>query len=217
MEYTETLPNQILIVPTHLRYTEQLETLQRKVFPTLAEDELLHADQYWKHVEIFPEGQFIALDSNKDKVVGATTSMRVHYNISDPHPHSFKEIMGGGWLSTHDPNGEWLYGLDMSVDPDYRQMGISRSLYRARQYTCTYLGLKGQVIVGMLNGFGAKKEEMTLDDYYEGVKKDEIFDPTVSVQRKIGFEIVTLMKEYLHDPRCGNAGVMMMLPAEKKI
>ena len=77
--------------------------------------------------------------------------------------------MGGGWFTTHEPNGEWLYGLDLSVHPDYRSKGIAKALYRARQYTSTQLGLKGQMTVGMLNGYAAVSDKMSFDEYFEKV------------------------------------------------
>jgi GNAT superfamily N-acetyltransferase len=205
----------IEIVSMQPRHAEPLEALQRKVFPALAEEELLHAAQYKKHLEIFPEGQFVALDG--DRVAGATTTLRYHYDPQNPAPHTFSEIMGGGWLTTHDPAGEWLYGIDVSVDPAYRKRGIARALYRARQQLCRRLGLKGQLTVGMLNGFDRVRNEMTIEEYYEKVKRKEIFDPTVSVQMKVGFEITGFMKNYLHDPTCDNSGAVIVLPAEKEI
>ncbi|MEO6169115.1 MAG: GNAT family N-acetyltransferase [Chitinophagales bacterium] len=213
--YQEILSSGISIVNTHDEHAQQLEALQKKVFPSLAEDELLHANQYIKHLELFPEGQFVALDG--EKVIGATTSMRYHYDFNQPEHHTFKEVMGGGWLTTHEPDGEWLYGIDVSVDPDYRKMGIAKALYRARQHTCRQLGLKGQITVGMLNGFEKVKDQMTIEAYYEKVKQGELFDPTVSVQQKVGFEIVGFMKDYLHDPTCGNSGAVIILDSKKKI
>lgn len=215
MNYEEILDSGILITPTRAEHAAQLEALQRKVFPSLAEDELLHADQYKKHIEIFPEGQFVALD--KEKVAGSTTTMRYHYDLSHPRYHTFSEVMGGGWLTTHDPDGEWLYGIDISVDPGYRRMGIAKGLYRARQKTCRKLKLKGQLIVGMLSGYDRIRSEMTIEEYYEKVKAKEIFDPTVSVQMKVGFEIVVFMKNYLHDPVCDNSGALMVLDVKKEI
>jgi GNAT superfamily N-acetyltransferase len=215
MHYQEILDNGILITPTRAEHATQLEALQRKVFPSLAEDELLHADQYKKHIEIFPEGQFTALDG--EKVVGSTSTLRYHYDLSHPQQHTLREVMGGGWLTTHDPDGEWLYGIDMSVDPGHRKMGIAKGLYRARQQTCRELKLKGQLIVGMLNGYDRVRSEMTIEEYYEKVKRKEIFDPTVSVQMKVGFEIVSFMKNYLHDPTCDNSGALMVLDVKKEI
>lgn len=209
-DYKETLSSGITILPMQKKYAWQLEALQRIVFPNLLEEELLHVDQYKAHVELFPEGQFVAL--NGDCVIGATSSIRYHFNIHSKEHHSFFGIMGGGWFTTHEPNGEWLYGMDVSVHPDYRGKGIAKALYRARQYTCRQLGLKGQMTVGMLNGYAAFSEQMSVDEYYEKVKRHELFDPTVSVQEKVGFEIVGLMKDYLNDPTCGNAGAVIVMP-----
>ena len=49
------------------------------------------------------------------------------------------------------------------------------------------------------------------------MKRKEIFDPTVSVQEKVGFEIVGFMKDYLNDPTCGNSGAVIVLDASKEI
>ncbi|MGB4928887.1 MAG: hypothetical protein WBP43_02860, partial [Chitinophagales bacterium] len=51
-----------------------LELLQYIVFPNLAEDEILHEAHYLKHLEIFPEGQLVAVDGNR--IIGGTTTMR---------------------------------------------------------------------------------------------------------------------------------------------
>ncbi|HYK45839.1 MAG TPA: hypothetical protein VEV83_11755, partial [Parafilimonas sp.] len=99
----------------------------------------------------------------------------------------------------------------------FRSKGIAKALYRARQNTCRQLGLKGQLTVGMLNGYAAVKDKLTIEEYYEKVKQKEIFDPTVSVQQKIGFEIIRLMKDYLNDPTCGNAGALIVLDADQVI
>ncbi|MCS6991941.1 MAG: GNAT family N-acetyltransferase [Chitinophagales bacterium] len=206
------LPDRLIITHTQAAHAEALEALQRLVFPHLAEEERLHADQYRQHLKVFPEGQFVALADGQ--VVGGTTTMRYRADLSHITPHRFYEIMGGGWLSTHQPDGNWLYGLDVSVHPEYRQRGIARGFYRVRQYLCRELGLAGQLIVGMLNGYQRYSEMMTVEEYYEKVLKGELFDPTVSVQIKIGFSPVALMKDYLHDATCGNAGVLMVLPAE---
>jgi predicted N-acetyltransferase YhbS len=213
--YKEILPSGITIQPMQQEHAAQLEALQRVVFPSLAEEELLHEDQYKKHVELFPEGQFVALDN--DKVIGATSSIRYHYNEGEHEHHTFFEIMGGGWFTTHEPNGEWLYGMDVSVHPDYRNKGIARALYRARHYTCKALNLKGQMTVGMLNGFSELQHKYSLEEYFEKVKSKELFDPTVSVQQKIGFEVVDLMKDYLNDPTCGNAGAVIVLSIDNNI
>jgi hypothetical protein len=61
------------------------------------------------------------------------------------------------------------------------------------------------------------KDKMNIEEYYERVKIGELFDPTVSVQQKVGFEIVGLMQDYLNDPTCGNAGAVIVLDVKKEI
>ncbi len=70
----EHLYDSVTIEATRPEHAAELEVLQRLVFPKLAEDEILHAAHYLKHLEIFPEGQLVALDGKK--VIGGTTTMR---------------------------------------------------------------------------------------------------------------------------------------------
>lgn len=203
------LNNNIIITNTQPEHASALEELQYIVFPDLAEEEILHKAHYLKHLEIFPEGQFVALDGNK--VIGGTTTMRYDFDLNHPAHHTFSEIVAGGWLTNHQPHGEWLYGIDVSVHPDYRGKGIAKAFYNKRQQLAKELGCKGQLTVGMLNGYFNYKDHMDIDTYYQKVLHHEIFDPTVSVQEKIGFEIRGLIKDYLNDPTCGNAGAIIVM------
>ena len=42
-----------------------MEALQRVVFPTLADEQRFKAAHYLKHIELFPEGQFVGLDDER--------------------------------------------------------------------------------------------------------------------------------------------------------
>ncbi len=194
------------IRPTEPSDAAPLEALQGKVFPTLAQESILTAPQYLRHLEIFPEGQFVAVAGGR--IVGMTTTMRYRF---DPTPHTFREVSGQGWLTAHQVGGDWLYGLDLGVDPAFRRQGIARGMYRIRQETARRLGLKGQITVGMLNGYHAYRRELSPAEYFEAVRAGTIQDPTVSVQRRLGFEIHSLIQGYLSDPACGDSGVLMTL------
>ncbi len=200
----------IEIVRSLPEHAEQLGELQRIVFPTLAEEELFRAEHYLHHIEMYPEGQFVALDN--DRVVGMTTTIRLNFDF-EHDGHTFSEIIQGGWLTSHNPNGKWLYGADVGTHPEYRRRGIARALYAARHQTVCAQGLEGQVTVGMMSGYGAVSDSMSPDEYYEQLRSGRLVDPTVSSQLRIGFEIRGLMKNYLNDPVCGNCGILIVLPA----
>jgi GNAT superfamily N-acetyltransferase len=212
LNYRRKLDNGLVVTFATEDYADRLEDLQIRVFPTLSADELMRAKHYKKHIEIFPEGQFMVLDG--EKVVGATTTIRYHYSEK---AHTFLEISDNLYMTTHESDGEWLYGMDVGVDSNYRKMGIARALYQARHWLCRELGLKGQMTVGMLNSYADYPEKISVKDYFDLVKAGKTMDRTVNVQQKIGFEIKSLIEDYLDDPQCGNAGAFLVLPTEKDI
>lgn len=204
--YIKQLPGGLILQNTQPRHAKGLEELQKIVFPTLADDELIKAAHYLKHIEIFPEGQFVITDG--DKVVGMTTTMRCHFDFEHYH-HTFKETIAGGWMTNHEPTGDWLYGLDIGVHPDYRGKKLARELYLARHETARMLGLKGQITVGMLNGYGAVSNEISAEQYYRELLEGKRTDPTITPQMKTGFIPLGLIPDYLNDPACGNYGVLL--------
>ena len=186
--------------------------LQRRVFPTLSPSELLTERHFAQHIKTFPEGQLVVTFNNT--VIASTSTLRCRY----PSPrHTFLEITGDLTICTHDPDGEWLYGFDMGVDPALQGLGFGRYLYAARNEIARMLNMSGQVITGMPSGYGKVKATLPFDEYYTRLLSGEVFDPTVSVQMKMGFEPDAVIADYLNDPKCGNYGVMMKLSADRVI
>jgi ribosomal protein S18 acetylase RimI-like enzyme len=208
------LPNGLVITPARPEHAGELEELQRAVFPTLADAERFKAAHYLKHLELFPEGQWVGLDGKR--VVAATATIRLHFDFDD-RTHTFADIIQGGWLTSHQQDGDWLYGADIGVHPAYRGRGLAQALYAARQELVWALGLKGQVAAGMMSGFGAVKQRMSAEAYYEGLVAGRINDPTLSMQQRIGFEFRALLKNYLSDPICDNYSVLIVLDAAKDV
>jgi GNAT superfamily N-acetyltransferase len=204
------------LVVRHMQpeHAGQLEQLQQIVFPTLAATELIRAEHYLRHLELFPEGQFVITDG--DKVIGMTTTMRSDFDFANYH-HTFAETIAGGWLTNHNPFGDWLYGLDIGVHPVYRGLGLARSLYRARHDIARQLGLKGQVTVGMMSGYGAVRGEISGEAYYKELLEGRRKDPTLTPQMKIGFELLALIPDYVNDPVCGNYGILIKLDIDKEV
>lgn len=212
--YYRRLDDRLTVLHARPEHAEQLEALQVTCFPTLADEERFKARHYRRHQALFDEGQFVVLD--KDRVVGATATIRLHFDF-DHVDHTFGEIIQGGWLTSHEPEGNWLYGADIGVDPAYRGKGLATALYAARQELVWRLGLEGQVTGGMLRGYGAVKSQMSVDDYYAGVVAGRIKDATLSMQLGIGFEPRALLKNYLQDPVSDNASALIVLDAAKDV
>lgn len=214
VSYRKQLRSGVVITNIQEEHAWQLEALQEIVYPTLAPEERFKAEHYRHHIHMFPEGQFCAVLD--DKVVGMCSAIRLHFDF-DHLEHTFADLLQGGFMTSHQPDGEWLYGMDMGTHPDYRKMGIARGLYQARQTLVRHLGLRGQIAGGMMSGYGKMKQQMSAEAYFEKLKRGEITDPTISAQMRVGFEPYALLPNYITDPICDNYGVLIVLDASKDV
>jgi GNAT superfamily N-acetyltransferase len=206
----------LVVHRTGPEHVARLGELQRIVFPTLAPEQRFEARHYLRHLELFPAGQFCVVDPSADRVVGMTSTVRASFDLVQPG-HTFDDVIQGGWLTSHEPAGAWLYGADIGTHPDYRGRGIARALYAVRHELVRTLGLEGQVTVGMPSGFGAVKHAISIEQYRDELVAGTRTDPTITAQQKIGFEVRAIMPGYLDDPICDRYGIVLVLPREKEV
>jgi GNAT superfamily N-acetyltransferase len=189
----------------------QMEYVQKECYPTLDETELMNRNHFMNHIKIFPEGQIVI---EKDGViVGSASTMRSNFIEHNP---TYLEITDNLWITnTHVPNGDWMYGIDIGVLPEYRGMGFSRELYVARQEIGKSLGLKGQLIAGMTIGYGRVKERMSIEEYCYALEIKKFTDPTITPQMKSGFRWIRPLYNHINDPQAGFACVLMYFPVDE--
>ncbi len=104
----------------------------------------------------FPDGQFVV--EYDGEIVGYAASFRID-EATAMRQHTWNEISGGGYASRHDPKGEWLYGMEVAVDPDRRRLRIGQRLYDTRVRLCENEELKGIVFGGRMPGWARKKKQ----------------------------------------------------------
>lgn len=182
----------------------ELRNLQIEDYKQL-KTSMLHAyceldEPYWEEKEIekllslFPEGQLVILVD--DKVVGSALSILVNYKKASSN-HTYQKITGNSSFSTHDPEGEVLYGIDVFIDPEYRGLRLGRRLYDARKELCETLNLKSIIFAGRIPKYSQYAEEMTPKEYIDKVRLKEFYDPVLSFQLSNDFHVLKVMKNYL--------------------
>ncbi len=158
--------------------------------------------QFEAQIRRFPEGQICIEDNGR--VVAAAISLIVRYDrFGDQHTYS--EITGNGYLTTHDPEGDVLYGVDVFVDPDYRDMRLGRRLYDARKELCRKLNLRAIVAGGRIPGYDPYAAQLSPEEYIELVKRKEIRDPILSFQLANDFHVRRVITGYLPDDQASRA------------
>lgn len=192
---------------TRPEHIAQLVEHQRICFPTLAPEEWMEAEHFESQIRIFPQGQLVALDG--DRVIGQSSTFRISGDIA-LNQHEYMDILGQSYFTRHDPQGDWLYGADMSVHPDYRGKGVSRLLYNARKDLVKKLSLRGMVAGGMIPGYKDYRDRMNVEEYAQAVARGELLDPTLTPQLRAGFEVWGVLYNYLDAGELGNDATLIV-------
>lgn len=175
--------------------------LELLCFPTIDRNDLITVRGIKMQERIFPEGAFMVLDG--DDVVGMASGIFVNYDIAEAQ-HDMNEVVGDEGVGNHDPDGDWYYGIDIAVHPDYRGRGIARRLYDLRKQLVIDHNRKGFIAGGVIPGFADHKAVMSAQAYVDSVASGELHDPTLSVQIRNGFEVHGVIADYVDDPTTGN-------------
>ncbi len=143
----------------------------------------------------FPEGQFVA--EYNGEVVGHCATFIIAGEIA-LKPHTWQQITGLGYAARHDPDGDYLYGMEVCVDERYRRLRIGERLYNARKNLCREYGLKGIVFGGRMPNFARRLKQFGSPEIYlEQVQAGNVKDPVVNFHLRSGFEVIGFLPNYL--------------------
>jgi GNAT superfamily N-acetyltransferase len=197
----------ITITNTRPEHIAALTEHQKICFPTLDPSEWMTAEHFASHLRLFPDGQHVALDG--DRVVGQSSTFRIG-GARALKQHQYMDILGQSYFTNHDPNGEWLYGADMSVHPDYRGRKISTRLYDVRKELVRRLGLRGMVAGGMIPGYRNYRDRMSVAEYANAVAARALIDPTLTPQLRAGFRLRGILYDYIDAGDLGNDSTLIV-------
>jgi predicted amidohydrolase len=179
--------------------------LSRRVYP---EEGPYTRGQISGQINAFHHGTFVAL--YEGEVVGYAATIRVHEHRV-MRPHGWDEITGAGYSSQHVADGDWLYGVEVMVDPARRRLRIGKRLYLARERLCAELDLKGIVFGGRLPGYRRHRRRYPDPQaYVDAVADGTLRDPVMAFQMRAGFEPVMALANYApEDAPSGGHAVLM--------
>ncbi|MDD3131907.1 MAG: GNAT family N-acetyltransferase [Bacteroidales bacterium] len=128
------LSKELIIEARHLKledYYDLRKAMEKAYFGS--------SDDYWERrdisrlLDVFPEGQLCIAVNNK--VVALALSIIIDYSKFGDN-HTYNQITANDTFTTHDPDGDVLYGIELFVHPDYRGMRLGRRLYDVRKELC---------------------------------------------------------------------------------
>ena len=188
-------------------YAPQCAKLELLSFPDTEPADLIDEAGFRAHAKSFPEGFFLCLDN--DRVVGQGAGIFFDFDFDHPQ-HSIAGITGEHQCGNHDPAGDWYYGTDIVVNPEYRRRGIGKQLYALRKGVTRSYNRKGIIAGGHIGGYADHKHNMTAAEYVDKVAKRELYDSTLTFQLDNGFEVRGVLADYLEEPAIDNWAALIV-------
>jgi GNAT superfamily N-acetyltransferase len=175
---------------------EAIIEICKLVYPT---DRPYTSEELQDHHTVFPQGQFVAVDSTRQAVAGVHFTLRLR--MMDFHIDDAWDILtAGGSFLDHNPEGPTLYGADIMVHPGHQHHGIAHALTDQARFLVQHERLWRMVGASRLPGYGKHCSNMTVEQYVEAVLSGKLFDPVLSIHLKDGWTVVRPIHGYLqHD------------------
>ncbi|MFA7568230.1 MAG: GNAT family N-acetyltransferase, partial [Alkalispirochaeta sp.] len=155
----------------------------------------------------FPEAQFGIEDNGT--IVAVALTVRVDYRHFS-NAHTYDELLEGSDAVVHHPDGDAMYGLDVFVDPAYRDFRLGRRLYDARKELCRELNFRAIIAGGRIPGYHKYAAELSPQEYIEQVKRRDVYDPILTFQLNNDFQVKRVLEDYIPEDRKsrGNATLL---------
>jgi GNAT superfamily N-acetyltransferase len=186
----------IEIVNLEASMADDLEEIEHLSFPMANRDDLLSAEDIRAYAQTFPDGYFVARMG--ERLLGQGAGIYLHFDLDHPQ-HTLVGITGEHQCGNHDPDGDWYYGTDIVVHPDYRRRGIGRRLYALRKEVVQRFNKRGIIAGGHIPDFAKHKHEMSAAEYVYRVSRGDLYDSTLSFQLENGFEARGVLENYISD------------------
>lgn len=181
----------------------KLVELNRAAYPVMANENVVWGESHLlSHQQIFPGGQLLA--EVEGKIVGAISTLVVNMGSDPLRHHTWSGVTDSGYFTSHDPNGDTLYGADIYVHPKTRGLGVGAKLYEARRQLCKKLNLRRILAGGRLWNYSEHADKMSAHEYAQRVVAGEFRDLVLSFQLREGFNLRGVMSNYLRDPKSHN-------------
>ncbi|MEP7029929.1 MAG: GNAT family N-acetyltransferase [Pseudolabrys sp.] len=182
---------------------EGIRAVMAKAYASLGAHGVYSEAQLLGQLHQFPQGQFVA--TYDGPIIGYCATFLIPESLA-LKSHDWATITGRGYASRHDPSGDWLYGMDVCVDPAFRGNRIGQRLYNERKKLCQHLRLKGVVFAGRMPNLARRWNAVggSAEKYLKLVIEGKQRDPVIGFQIRNGFEPIGVLKDYLpldHDSR----------------
>jgi len=177
--------------------------------PPVPERYLWTREKVISQLQHCPEYLFCAIEDTK--VVGTVSGIGIKEKDALA-TIDWEKTSANGTLTTHQKDGDCVFGLDLSVTPDAQGKKIGDNLIQtAFLFSVIFRNKKGVFLGSRAPSYHKWANKMSIEDYVFG-KNGKTRDPEIRLYQTEGFQIVKIVPNYMEDPDSLNYGVLMFYP-----
>lgn len=193
---------EIIVRRAEIKDIEGILNVEEETWPeTLRATE----EQFLSRIETFSEGTIVAVVDNT--IVGVVATEIVDYDLNQP-ALTWGEITDRGFIKrTHNPNGNTLYGVDLSVSPF--GIGASKLLMQEIGRLTIRHNLKWGILGARIPRYHKFADSMSAEEYINTKKKNRPIDPELIFYDRLGLKVIRIIPNYIEDPESCNCGVLL--------
>ena len=188
---------------------------------------LFGEDELRAQIHKYPEGILLAETEvgSRKKVEAFISFIRLSKNMFSQISQenlTWEDITTSGFIDNHDPEGPYLYGVNLSVPRRAERMGIGNTIRAALGAMIVREGLQGIILESRLpklhktNKARVEKGQDPLDGYEYVELKDQrgkIFDPELRDYLETPLmRVLEVKPNFYQDPESENWGVLLFWP-----
>lgn len=198
------MENKRIIRPASPNDLEEMLRIENEAWPVelRATEKMLRS-----RLETFPEGNFVAIsDGHLD---GFVCTQIVKYN-NDIVTKNWYEATDNGYIKkTHDYNGDYGYGVSLSVLPTAPHRTPFQLLEAAGKMAVGF-NLKGGLLGARIPSYHKYADQVPIEEYvFKKNKRGKYLDPEINLYFKAHFKPIKILKDFIKDPASMNYGVLL--------
>jgi len=183
-------------------------------------------EMYESRLKTFPQGTFVAEAGGK--IEGVVVTEILNSDLIN-HIRTWDETTDNGYIrNTHNPEGDTIYGVNLSVSPR-AQKRVAIALLEAVGKLVIKYNLKQGLLGGRIPGFAkyfkqycqkknlpsvsTEERDKIAEEYlWVTTSHSRTLDSEIGFYKKLGFKMIKLLPGYIEDPQSLNYGVLFLWP-----
>ncbi len=200
--------SKIKIRQANISDIEQIVDVEKKAWKA---EGAADSQKFESRIKTFQKGTLVA--ELEGKIIGVVVTEIINYNDWQNKNFTWYDVTDNGFLAkTHNPNGDTIYGVDLSVIPD-APPGVGTKLLECIAKMAIKYNMRGGMLGGRMPDYHAFANKYSPEEYIKQKKETkkglEPLDSEIRFYSRAGLKIIKILPNYFKDPESLDYGLLL--------